>query len=138
MGIAIVAGLKICATSTAGHTPYLVCYSAYEVRVLYSSAAFHIHLPATSAGESACLSSALRALQLHRAVLRSDPGTGRRKALWRTPVRCRITGAITLSALEGRSGKDSPQTLVTCIVRADFGGWLGSDSMFYSWGQVGS
>lgn len=76
-------------------------------------------------------------LQLHRAVLRSDPGTGRRKALWRTPVRCRITGAITLSALEGRSGRDSPQTLVTCIVRADFGGWLGSDSMFYGLGQVG-
>lgn len=45
-------------------------------------------------------------------------------------------GAITLSALEGRSGRDSPQTLVTCIVRADWGGWLSSKSAFYSLSQV--
>jgi hypothetical protein len=38
--------------------------------------------------------------------------------------------------LEGRSGRDSPQTLVTCIVRADFGGWLGSKSYFYGLGQA--
>uniref|UniRef100_A0A383WFV0 Protein ENHANCED DISEASE RESISTANCE 2 C-terminal domain-containing protein n=1 Tax=Tetradesmus obliquus TaxID=3088 RepID=A0A383WFV0_TETOB len=77
-----------------------------------------------------------RTQRAHRAVLRSDPGSGSRKPLWRTPVRCRITGAITLSALEGRTGRDSPQTLVTCIVRADFGGWLGSSSYFYGLGQA--
>jgi hypothetical protein len=49
---------------------------------------------------------------------------------------CCDVGAITLSALEGRSGRDSPQTLVTCIVRADFGGWLGSKSYFYRLGQA--
>jgi hypothetical protein len=37
------------------------------------------------------------ALQAHRAVLRSDPGSGSRKPLWRTPVRCRITGAANTS-----------------------------------------
>jgi hypothetical protein len=45
-------------------------------------------------------------------------------------------GAITLSALEGKSGRDSPQTLVTCIVRADWGGWLSSKSTMYALGQV--
>jgi hypothetical protein len=75
--------------------------------------------------------------QAHRAVLRSDPGSGSRRALWKRPVPCNITGAITLSALEGRSGRDSPQTLVTCIVRADWGGWLSSKSTMYALGQVG-
>lgn len=49
---------------------------------------------------------------------------------------CYPAGAITLSALEGRSGRDSPQTLVTCIVRADWGGWLSSKSTMYGLGQV--
>jgi hypothetical protein len=75
--------------------------------------------------------------QAHRAVLRSDPGSGSRRALWKRPVPCNLTGAITLSALEGRSGRDSPQTLVTCIVRADWGGWLSSKSTMYALGQVG-
>lgn len=51
-------------------------------------------------------------------------------------VVCPCAGAITLSALEGRSGRDSPQTLVTCIVRADWGGWLSSKSAMYGMGQV--
>lgn len=76
-----------------------------------------------------------RTQSAHRAVLRSDPGSGSRRAIWKTPVRCNITGAITLSALEGRSGRDSPQTLVTCIVRADWGGWLSSKSTMYGLGQ---
>lgn len=52
---------------------------------------------------------------------------------------CYVTaaaGAITLSALEGRSGRDSPQTLVTCIVRADWGGWLSSKSTMFALCQV--
>jgi len=165
--------------------------------------------PETRSGLCTCTTQAnvpCTCLQAHRAVLRSDPGSGSRRAIWKTPVRCNITGrftcavaiqqvahihlahdkqlqwrqkcsrfraveqisrhvirmtsmppavpaaaaaaaaaavcvcccagAITLSALEGRSGRDSPQTLVTCIVRADWGGWLSSKSTMYGLGQV--
>jgi hypothetical protein len=46
----------------------------------------------------------------------------------------RPPGAFTLSALEGKGGRDSPQTLVTAILRADFGGWLSPSSIFF---QIG-
>lgn len=36
-------------------------------------------------------------LQAHRAVIRSDPGSGSRRAIWKTPVRCNITGALFCS-----------------------------------------
>lgn len=45
-------------------------------------------------------------------------------------------GAFTLSALEGKGGRDSPQTLVTTILRADFGGWLSPSSPFFVFGWV--
>jgi hypothetical protein len=43
-------------------------------------------------------------------------------------------GAFTLSALEGKGSRDSPQTLVTTILRADFGGWLSPRSPLFQLG----
>ena len=63
----------------------------------------------------------------------SDP-TAAARCWRRRPVRAKITGAFALSALEGKGGRDSPQTLVTTIVRADFGGWLSPASVFFQLG----
>lgn len=74
--------------------------------------------------------------QATTAVKSSDPSAGSRWLAWGRPVRAKVTGAFTLSALEGRGGRDSPQTLVTAIMRADFGGWLSHSSIFYRASRV--
>jgi hypothetical protein len=71
-------------------------------------------------------------VQAHRAVLRSDPGSGSRKPLWRTPVRCRITGGPWTANMQVGAACAQPAKLYTkpthqqCICIC----WLGLSVFF--------
>eukprot|EP00879_Flechtneria_rotunda_P033504 GHRR01037116.1.p1 GENE.GHRR01037116.1~~GHRR01037116.1.p1 ORF type:complete len:457 (+),score=146.66 GHRR01037116.1:1129-2499(+) len=50
--------------------------------------------------------------------------------LWYQPVRASVQGGYTISPREDCHGGNSPECLVTCILRVDLAGWLSEDSWF--------
>ncbi|GBF92229.1 hypothetical protein Rsub_05311 [Raphidocelis subcapitata] len=117
----------LCAPREAFVTQVLTSYEEGVYNILFNS------IPDEDLRPEWRARAAARARSADTASRASDPTASRR--LWRGhPVRAKITGAFTLSALEGKGSRDSPQTLVTTILRADFGGWLSPGSPFFMFG----